>query len=82
MNEGLDISRIAAQIGDPAHANMRSPLMSGKALAATELAAELGITLQTASSHLGKMQESNLLIRREQGRHRYYAIANDRLRWF
>lgn len=79
MKEGPDISKIAALIGDPARANMLAALMSGMSLTATELAAEAGITPQTASSHLGKMTQSNLLIQRKQGRHRYYALANEQV---
>lgn len=46
MREGPDIARIGALIGDPARANMLTALMSGKALTATELAAEAGVTAQ------------------------------------
>jgi DNA-binding transcriptional ArsR family regulator len=77
MKEGPDIAKIAALIGDPARANMLSALMSGKALTATELAAEANITPQTACSHLGKLSENRLLWCRKQGRHRYYTIADE-----
>ena len=61
MKEGPDIARIGALIGDPARANMLTALMSGKALTATELAGEAGITLQTASSHLSKLETAGLI---------------------
>ncbi len=77
MKEGPDIARIAALIGDPARANMLTALMSGKALTATELAAEANITAQTASAHLGKMTSAMILHPRRQGRHRYYAIRDE-----
>ncbi|WP_298912068.1 winged helix-turn-helix domain-containing protein [uncultured Roseobacter sp.] len=77
MKEGPDIARIAALIGDPARANMLTALMTGKALTATELAAEAGITGQTASSHLSKMDDGGLLRVRKQGRHKYFSLAND-----
>ncbi|MGV6847097.1 MAG: ArsR/SmtB family transcription factor [Marinibacterium sp.] len=77
MKDGPDITRLAALIGDPARANMLTALMAGKALTATELAAEAGITPQTASSHLRKLLDGGLLIRRAQGRHRYFALASD-----
>lgn len=79
MKEGPDIARIAALIGDPARANMLSALMSGKALTASELAAEANVTRQTASAHLSKLSDSQLLLPRKQGRHRYYAIADERV---
>jgi len=77
MKEGPDIARIAALIGDPARANMLAALMSGKALTATELAQEAGITLQTASSHLSKLREGGLLELRKQGRHKYFSLATE-----
>lgn len=77
MKEGPDIARLAALIGDPARANMLTALMSGKALTASELAAEAGVTLPTASAHLAKLDAGGLLAPRKQGRHKYFALAND-----
>jgi len=77
MKEGPDIARVAALIGDPARANMLVALMSGKALTATELAQESGVTLQTASSHLSKLSEGGLIELRKQGRHKYFSLAKD-----
>ncbi|MEM7462524.1 MAG: winged helix-turn-helix domain-containing protein [Pseudomonadota bacterium] len=77
MKEGPDIALLGALIGDPARANMLTALMTGKALTASELATEAGITLQTASSHLKKLQEASLLRQRKQGRHRYFALADE-----
>ncbi|MEM9241963.1 MAG: winged helix-turn-helix domain-containing protein [Pseudomonadota bacterium] len=77
MKEGPDIVKIAALIGDPARANMLTALMSGKALTATELAREASITLQTASSHLAKLNDGGLLALRKQGRHKYFSLANE-----
>jgi len=75
MKDGPDIARIGALIGDPARANILSALLSGKALTATELATEAGITGQTASSHLKKLMEGGLLAQAKQGRHRYFTLA-------
>ncbi len=77
MKEGPDIARIAALIGDPARANMLTALMSGKALTATELAHEAGVTVQTASTHLAKLNAGGLLRPRKQGRHKYFALASE-----
>ncbi|MTI42764.1 ArsR family transcriptional regulator [Roseibium hamelinense] len=79
MREGPDIARIGSLIGDPARANMLTALMSGKALTATELAAEAGVTLQTASSHLGKLQDGGLVTQTKQGRHRYFTLAGSQV---
>ncbi|MBC9247964.1 winged helix-turn-helix transcriptional regulator [Paracoccus sp. 11-3] len=79
MKYGPDISRIASLIGDPARANMLTALMSGKALTATELAAEAGVTPQTASSHLARLEQGGLLSFRKQGRHKYAALASEQV---
>ncbi len=79
MKDGPDIARIANLIGDPARANMLTALMAGKALTATELANEAGVTQQTASSHLRKLEEGRLISPRKQGRHRYFALADERI---
>lgn len=65
---------VASLMGDPARANMLTALMSGRALTATELAQEAGITPQTASSHLAKLEAGHLVTPEKQGRHRYYRL--------
>lgn len=77
MKEGPDIALLGSLVGDPARANMLTALMSGKALTASELAAEAGITLQTASAHLKKLDDGGLVRQRKQGRHRYFSLAGD-----
>ena len=76
MKEGPDIAHIASLIGDPARANILTALMTGKALTASELAREAGVTQQTASTHLGKLETGGLLLQRKQGRHRYFSLAS------
>ncbi|MHB1101938.1 MAG: ArsR/SmtB family transcription factor [Devosia sp.] len=71
MREGPNIAGIAALVGDPARANMLMELLGGKALTATELANVAGVTSQTASSHLGKLEAAHIIRARKQGRHRY-----------
>lgn len=77
MKTGPDIARIAALIGDPARANILTALMSGKALTATELAAEAGVTPQTASAHLARLETGGLVSQARQGRHKYTRLASD-----
>ncbi|QGX97060.1 ArsR family transcriptional regulator [Roseovarius faecimaris] len=77
MKDGPDISRVASLIGDPARANILSALTSGKALTATELAQEAGVTVQTASSHLAKLAEGGLITPRKSGRHKYFSLASE-----
>ena len=70
-----NISLVASLIGDTARASMLTALMAGKALTATELALEAEITTQTASSHLKKLVDGNLLVVRKQGRHKYFQLS-------
>lgn len=77
MKDGPNIATLAALIGDPARSNILTALMSGKALTASELAHEAGVTAQTASSHLRKLEDGALIARRQQGRHRYFTLAGD-----
>lgn len=76
MKEGPAIAPIAALAGDPARANMLSALLAGKALTASELANEAGVTVQTASSHLSKLETGGLIVGVKQGRHRYFRFAH------
>ena len=75
MKAGPDIALIASLVGDPARSNMLTALMSGKALTASELAQEAGVTPQTASSHLAKLEAGGLVEPEKQGRHRYYRLT-------
>jgi len=67
---------VAALVGDPARANMLTALMTGRALTASELAHQAGITPQTASSHLGKLEAGGLIEQEKQGRHRYFRLSD------
>ena len=67
---------IASLVGDPARANMLTALMTGRALTASELAHEAGVTRQTASSHLSKLGIGGLIEPEKQGRHRYYRLSD------
>jgi len=75
MKSGPNIALAASLAGDPARANMLTALMSGRALTASELAHEAGVTLQTASSHLAKLQDGGLVEAEKQGRHRYFRLT-------
>ncbi len=70
------LSEIAALMGDPARASMLSLLMDGRAHTASDLAHNAGITAQTASGHLARMVEANLLAARAEGRNRFYRLSS------
>jgi DNA-binding transcriptional ArsR family regulator len=77
MKEGPNLAAVAALLGDPARANMLTALMHGRALTATELAQEAGVTLQTTSGHLARLEAANLLQVEKQGRHRYFRLSGE-----
>ena len=76
MKVGPDIAMIAALVGDPARSNMLTALMTGRALTASELAHQAGVTPQTASSHLSKLEAGGLVEQEKQGRHRYFRLSD------
>lgn len=76
MKTGPDIALVASLLGDPARANMLTALMDGRSLTAGELARHAGVTAQTASSHLGKLQAGGLIAAQKQGRHSYFTLAD------
>lgn len=51
-------------------------LMDGRAYTAMELARVAGVTPQTASTHLRRLVEGDLLVAVAQGRHRYHQLAS------
>jgi DNA-binding transcriptional ArsR family regulator len=75
MKAGPDIAMVASLVGDPARSNMLTALMTGRALTASELAHQAGVTPQTASSHLAKLEAGGLIEQEKQGRHRYYRLT-------
>ena len=77
MKDGPNIVRIAALIGDHARTEVLTALLGGKALTATELAAVANVTKQTISAHLSKLVDAQLIAVENQGRHRYFRLADD-----
>ena len=76
MKDGPSIARIAALIGDHARADVLTALLGGQALTATELGQVAGVTKQTISSHLAKLVDARLIAVENQGRHRYFRLAD------
>jgi DNA-binding transcriptional ArsR family regulator len=73
------MAEVATLVGAPARANILAALMSGRALTASELAHAAGVSPQTTSGHLGKLNDGRLIACVKQGRHRYYRIATHRV---
>lgn len=75
MEEENTFIALSALIGESARAKMLWNLLDGKAYTATELALAADISSTSASNHLSKLLEAELLKVEVQGRHRYYAFA-------
>jgi DNA-binding transcriptional ArsR family regulator len=71
---GSDIAPVAALLADRARAAMLTVLLDGRPLSAGELARTAGVSPATASSHLGKLLDGDLVSVVKQGRHRYYRL--------
>ena len=76
MSNYPDISYAAKLISDSSRASILQSLMDVDGLPATELANKAGISIQTASSHLSKLVEGELLTVERHGRHKYYRLAS------
>jgi DNA-binding transcriptional ArsR family regulator len=70
-----DIAALGSLLADPARCKVLLALDDGRALPASVLADEAGISRPTASSHLGKLANAGLLSVECHGRHRYYRLA-------
>jgi DNA-binding transcriptional ArsR family regulator len=70
----IEVSRIAAAIGEPARARMLYCLLDGRARTSTELAMVAEVSPSTASVHLDRLKAVHLVKVFAQGRHRYYSI--------
>src|SRR4029079_15741561 len=70
-----DIAAVASLLADPARCTVLLALDDGRALPASVLADEAGISRPTASSHLRKLTDAGLLVVETHGRHRYYRLA-------
>jgi DNA-binding transcriptional ArsR family regulator len=71
---GSDIAPVAALLADRTRAVMLTVLLDGRPLSAGELARTAGVSAATASSHLGKLLDGELVTVVKQGRHRYYRL--------
>jgi DNA-binding transcriptional ArsR family regulator len=74
-----EFTHIAQLLGDKARSLILWALLDGKAYTATELAAIANISRQSASNHLSKLTDSQMLIVEKQGRHRYFRLANNEI---
>lgn len=75
----VDVASVAALFADRTRARVLVALSDGRALPASVLATEAGVTPQAASAQLSRLQAAGLLAVEQSGRHRYYRLANDQV---
>jgi DNA-binding transcriptional ArsR family regulator len=75
MEGDADIAKVGALVAEPARARILLALGDGRALPATVLAGEAGVSASTASAHLSKLVAGGLLEVRRDGRHKYFSVA-------
>lgn len=75
MRGDVDIAHTAALFADPARVRVLMALADGRALAASVLAAEAGLSAQGTSAHLAKLRDAGLVEVERSGRHRFYRLA-------
>jgi DNA-binding transcriptional ArsR family regulator len=71
----VDLAAIGRLLGDPGRCRMLLALDDGRALPASRLADEAGVTPATASGHLRQLVDAGLLSVESHGRHRYFRLA-------
>jgi DNA-binding transcriptional ArsR family regulator len=71
------LAELGSMLAEPARAAMLLALMDGTMRPAGELARVAGVSAATASAHLKRLLDGGLLGLHEQGRHRYFRLAND-----
>ncbi|MGM1048980.1 MAG: ArsR/SmtB family transcription factor [Bacillota bacterium] len=76
MNANPNVAIVATLVSEASRAAILTVLLDGRFHPASELAYLAGIKPQTASFHLTKMVDANVVTVEKQGRHRYYGIRN------
>jgi DNA-binding transcriptional ArsR family regulator len=76
MNAENQLARIAGAIAEPARARMLCCLLDGRARTSTELSVVAEVGPSTASTHLARLKDEQLVQLLAQGKHRYYQLAD------
>lgn len=76
MSSPIKLAEVGSIIGDPARAAMLCALLDGRGHSATELSLAAGVSRQTASWHLAKLADGQLITAERRGRNRYFRLAS------
>jgi len=71
----LDVSTIAAAIGESARARILYSLVDGHARTSTQLSVVAGVSPSTTSAHLDRLRAAKLVTVQAHGKHRLYSLA-------
>jgi DNA-binding transcriptional ArsR family regulator len=71
-----EIAQVATAFADPRRVRVLMALADGRALPAGRLAEEAGVAASTVSNHLAILLGHGLVTAQQQGRYRYYRLAN------
>jgi DNA-binding transcriptional ArsR family regulator len=75
----VDIAAVATLFADRTRARVLTALADGRALPASTLAAEAGVSPQATSAQLARLTRAGLVTAERSGRHRFYRLASDRV---
>ena len=76
MPGDANVAAVAALLADPTRTGILMLLLDGRAWPAGDLARAVRVSPSTASNHLSKLVEHKLLSVEQQGRHRYFRLAD------
>src|SRR5215813_6178400 len=77
MSTPYAVADVAALVGEPTRAAILLALLAGRPLPAGALALEANLSAAATSLHLSKLTQGGLLSVQQQGRCRYYRLANE-----
>ncbi|WP_028925859.1 ArsR/SmtB family transcription factor [Pseudonocardia acaciae] len=75
----VEIASVGALLADPARCRILMALHDGRALPASVLADEAGVSRSTASGHLGRLTAEGMLSVESHGRHRYFRLSGPKV---
>jgi DNA-binding transcriptional ArsR family regulator len=76
MTGDVDLARVGSLLADRARAAMLLALLAGRPQSASALANAAGVSAPSASAHLKKLVDGDLLVVEPVGRQRMYRLAN------
>lgn len=79
MGANPHVADVVSLLGGSSRTSILTSLMDGRYHTASELAYAAAIKPQTASFHLAKLIEGNLIVVEKYGRHRYYHLAGQKV---